>query len=46
MAKFFERNSTKLTVSEFYDNFTLKNTILMQAIRGKAMFGQKIKNLF
>lgn len=24
MAKFFERNSTKLTVSEFYDNYTLK----------------------
>ena len=24
MAKFFERNSTKLTVSEFYDNYILK----------------------
>lgn len=24
MAKFFERNSTKLTVSEFYDNYVLK----------------------
>lgn len=24
MTKFFERNSTKLTVSEFYDNYTLK----------------------
>ncbi len=24
MAKFFERNSTKLTVSEFYDNYRLK----------------------
>lgn len=24
MAKFFERNSTKLTISEFYDNYTLK----------------------
>lgn len=24
MAKFFERNSTKLTISEFYDNFVLK----------------------
>lgn len=24
MAKFFERNSTKLTVSEFYDNYSLK----------------------
>lgn len=24
MVKFFERNSTKLTVSEFYDNYTLK----------------------
>ncbi len=23
MAKFFERNSTKLTISEFYDNYTL-----------------------
>lgn len=24
MAKFFERNSTKLTISEFYDNYSLK----------------------
>lgn len=24
MAKFFERNSTKLTISEFYDNYTLE----------------------
>ena len=46
MTKFFERNSTKLTISEFYDNYKLGKYNFDALIRGKVMFGQMTKGLF
>lgn len=46
MVKFFERNSTKLTVSEFYDNYTLKKYNFIASYQRKSNVWAEDKKSF